>query len=101
MLIELSNVCQLPKLHVNLISICIFEKEKCELCSMNSFLQIKNGEDDILFESTRDNTLYRLLKSNISTSKSPNKAMIKMYKAVKSATKQKWHKRFIFINNNH
>ena len=49
--IELSNIYYLPELDANLISLGVFEEKRYEFRTINSLLQIKNKEDDIVMES--------------------------------------------------
>ena len=58
--IELSNVHYLPELNTNLISLGVLEENGCEFHTINSFLQIKDKDDDIVMKSIRDNSVYPL-----------------------------------------
>ena len=58
--IKFSNVHYLPKLDANLISLGVLEEKGCEFCTVNSLLQIKDKENDIVIKSIRDNGVYPL-----------------------------------------
>lgn len=55
MLIQLTNIYYLPKLDTNLILFGVFKKKKCEFYVVNSFLLIKDKDNDIVLKSIRDN----------------------------------------------
>ena len=61
MLIQFSNIHYLPELDTNLISIDVLEGKKYEFCAINGLLQIKDNDNDIVFKSIRDNSMYPLL----------------------------------------
>lgn len=61
MLIQLSNVYYLPKLNANLISFNILKGKKCQFCTINSLLQLKNKDNNIVLKSIRDNCMYLLI----------------------------------------
>lgn len=58
--IRLYNNNYLLKLNTNLILFEVLEEKKSEFCIIDGFLQIKKEENDIVFKSIKDNTIYLL-----------------------------------------
>lgn len=63
--IELSNVHSLLKLYTNVISLGLFEEKRYEFCILNSLLQIKDKENNIVIEFFRNNGVYLFWKSRL------------------------------------
>ena len=65
LLIHLSNVHYLPDLDANLISLDVLKGKGCKFRVVNSLLQIKDKDNDIVLKSIRDNHVYSLLQPRL------------------------------------
>ena len=98
--IELSNVDYLPELDANLISLGVLEEKRCEFRAVDSLLQIKNKQEDIMLESIRSNAVYLLQQPKLPARNEPCQTITKAYRTAKPAIKEKWHKRLGHVNHN-
>lgn len=64
--IELSNIYYLPKLDANLILLGVLEEKRYEFRTVNSLLQIKDKEDNIIMESIKNNNVYPFWQCRLS-----------------------------------
>lgn len=98
--IELSIVYYLPELDANVISLRILEEKKCELRTMNSLLQIKDKESEIVMKFIQDKGVYPLWEPVLSARNRSNSTIKGAYKNSKSVTKKKFHQRLGHVNYN-
>ena len=82
---------------MNIILFGIVEGKRYESCIINSFLKIKNKDNNNMFKSIKYNCIYLLLQPRLSNQ---YKFMTKVYKTVKLAIKKKYYQKIEHINNN-